>query len=101
MSKKEVFKRDVSATDETVDGSRGNSVKVQHEGMGGARSCLVTVIPGVGSAAEDGQRGFQDLHSDLLLQVLSHLPQTELFEILSVCKPWEIAVMEANVLWKK
>lgn len=59
------------------------------------------MIPGEGSAAEGSQRELQHLNSDLLVQVLLYLPQTELFEVMSVCKPWEDAVLEACVLWRE
>lgn len=42
-----------------------------------------------------------DLNSDSLIQVFSNLLQTGLFEVMSVCKAWERAVMEDTLLWRK
>lgn len=70
MSNKEVFKQDVSATNESIGESKEDSVRVQHEGVGNATSRLVKVMPVESTTAEGGQRESQHLHSDLLVQVL-------------------------------
>ena len=93
---KKKLKQDVPATDDGVGASKEVSVQVQHEGVGVARSHEEQVLHREGS-----QRGFQHLHSHLLVEVFSYLPQTELFEVMTVCRPWEQTVMAASILWKE
>ena len=42
-----------------------------------------------------------ELDADSLVEVFSHLPEKELFEVMLVSRHWGKAVMEADILWKK
>lgn len=50
---------------------------------------------------EEEGRGLRNLNADVLAEVFSYLPQRELFEVMSVSRQWEEAVMGGPNLWRK
>ena len=93
MEKSQKQKQVVLATDDKVCKSRAELVEVQHDGVL-SRSHHVQVLPWEDTRAKGPHRDMKTFDPDLLLQVLSYLPQTELFEVMTVCRPWEKMVME-------
>ena len=53
------------------------------------------------SVVEAEGRELRNLGADMLVEVFSFLPQTELFEVLTVSKEWMKAVTEGGELWRK
>ena len=86
MVKKQKVKGGMPAIEEGGGGSETQSVEAEDEGELGAKG---------------DHRDMTNLNSDLLEQVISLLPQIELFEVMAVCRNWERTVMETSVLWQK
>lgn len=98
---KQDLQQDVPTIPEGVGASRYHSEDFVLEGVGGTRPQHMEVLPGDDSTAKGTQRDLQHLNTDLLVEVFSYLPQTELHEVMTACRPWEKAVMGASVLWKE
>ena len=58
-------------------------------------------LPRVGVEGEENpKRDLQNLDADLLVEVLSYLPQNELFEVMAVSSRWQAVVQETSKLWR-